>query len=163
MNGQAQLKTEEKWKQAEEILNDYSKSLGLSSISLNNESEKALNLTGDEIKKLTPEEISIQSYILAHYATFLQKEINRQSAKLKWANHNIGIVVAKVGSNYGDKWVKYDERKMLVIGDNEYAKILSDIALQATVRVEELSFLSSRISAMSEILDELHKTKKWKT
>jgi hypothetical protein len=160
--GQKQLKVEEKWIEAEKILNDYSQSLGLNAIAFNNESEKALNLTANEIKQLTPEEISIQSYILAHYSTFLQKEINRQTAKLKWANHNISVIVAKVGANYGDKWVKYEERKMLVVGDNEYAKILSDIALQASIRVEELSFLSSRISAMSDILDELHKTKKWK-
>lgn len=159
--GEIELKVSDRWKQAEQILNDYSQSIGTTAIAYNNESEKSLNLKSEDLKKLTPEEISIHAYTLAHYASFVQKEINRQNAKLKWANHNLNLVIAKVGAKYGDKWTKYDERRVMVASDNEYAKILYDITLQAGIRVSELDFLSSRISAMSDLLNELHKTKKY--
>lgn len=94
------------------------------------------------------------------YSAFLQKEVNRHSSRLKWANHNLNIIIGKVYNNYGDKWVKFDERKMLIINDNEVAKSLNKIILDSSLRLEELAFISTRVGTMSTILVELQKTKR---
>lgn len=159
-SGQNDLTVQQKLVEAEKILDDYSKSIGTTALKFNNEVETILGLKIDELRRFNEEECGLNAYCLAQYATFIQKEVNRHSAKLKWANHNLDIVVAKVSTNYGDKFTKWEVKRSLVVNDNEFAKALNKIVLEATLRVEELSFISSRIDKMSQILIELQKTRR---
>lgn len=142
------------------LLDDYNKSVGLNVIKFNNEVEKILELPLEEIRSLSAEDLSAYGYALARYSTFLQKENNRFSSKLKWANHNLLIIIGRNGHKYGDKWTKFEERKIMVINDNEAAQSLNKIVLEATLRLEELAFMSTRVNTMSNILLEYHKTRR---
>lgn len=159
-NGQQELTVDSRLKEVEAMLDAFDKSVGLSYIKFNADVESILQLRLEELRSLDETDCGSFSYCLAQYSSFLQKEINRHSAKLKWANHNLDIIVAKVYNNYGDKYMKADTKRSLVINDDSYAKALNKIVLETTLRIEELSFLSSRINVQSEILRELQKTKR---
>ena len=143
-----------------EILDNYGKSIGLNSIKFNNDVEKILELSLEEIRTTSIEDSLTYSYALARYSGFLQKECNRHSSKLKWANHNLSIIVGKLYNNYGDKWTKLEERKIQIINDNDAAQSLNKIILENTLKLEELQFISTRINTMSNILLEYQKTKR---
>src|SRR5687768_15883324 len=118
-SGENESKVADKLAIKEAELNEYSKSIGLNVLKFCNEVSPLLELKIEELRRLSEQDCGIYAYKLGQYATFLQKEINRFSAKMKWASHNLDITIGKVYHNYGDKWIKYDERKVLVINDSE--------------------------------------------
>jgi hypothetical protein len=151
--------TEEKWLLLEKQISDYQKNLSLN-IHKNNAIEEILNLTTEQLKQLNAEECGINSFLLMQYSTFLQKEINRHAAKQRWANSSIDILLGKYGQQYGDKWTKVDERKILLIADNSYAKALNEMIRFSSVVMEDLSYLAKKIETMAIHLSELQKTKR---
>lgn len=161
MSGEQELKTDEKIKELETLLDDYSKSLGLVAIQKDKDIETILEASHDEIKSMSAEELGVWSFRLARYAAFLQRELNRHTAKNKWAEHNIKIIVAKNHANYGDKFTKYEYKRDMVIADNGYALALNKLLLHSSLRIEELNFISTRINTMSNILQDITKGKRY--
>lgn len=161
MSGEAELKIDERVKELETILNDYSTALGTVGLKRDSNIEEILSASHDEIKSQDAETVGIWSFRLAQYAGFLQKEVNRQSAKNKWADHNIKAIVAKHHNNYGDKFTKYEYKRDMVIADNAYAQGLNRLYLQTMLRIEELNFLASRVHTMSNILQDISKSKRY--
>ena len=160
MNGPNESVVDKQLEDTERLLREYSTGLGLGNISYNSESDKALSLKQEDLKNMSAEECGQYTYILAQYAFFLQKEYNRENAKFKWASHNLNIVVGKQYGNYGDKYTKHEIKVAMVVNENEFAKKLNEIILNATLRITELDFVSSRVATMSSILGELQKTKR---
>lgn len=142
------------------VLDDYAKAIGINALKFCDEVTPILELKSEELRKLDEQTAGIYAFKLAQYSAFLQKEVNRHSSKFKWANHNLNIIVGKVYNNYGDKYTKLDEKKILVINDNEVAQSLNKIILETSLRLEELSFLSTRVNTMSSILVEIQKSKR---
>lgn len=161
MSGEVESKVDDKVVELENMLADYNRSLGTAAITKDKDIEVVLEFTHEEIRSLGWEDCGIWSFRLARYAAFLQKEINRHSAKYKWAEHNIKIIVAKNQNNYGDKYTKYEVRRDMIIADNAYAQVLNKLLLQSMLRIEELNFLSTRIHTMSNILQDMSKSKKY--
>lgn len=157
----AELTVNERLKQSEEVLNKYSTSMGLDAIKYNGDAELVLQLSSTDLKALTSEEALCYGYVLSNYGAFLSKELGRQNAILSWANYNLGVVIGKVYSNYGNDYVKYDVRKVLICADNEYAQSLSKIVLQATLRIEHLKGVDFQVSKMADFLKEIAKTKRY--
>lgn len=161
MSGQAESKAvDERLKEAESILNEYDSRFLVNKLIVNPEVDNILEMKQNELRALSREDCFNYAFILAQFAAALQKEHNRQYAKLKWANHNLDIVVGSEYANYGDKFTKYEVKKILIIEDNIYAKTLNKIILDAITKLEEFNFISTRISNMSDILKEYGKGKK---
>lgn len=154
-----ETETEKKWKEIEQKLNDYQNNLALS-IHKNNRVIEILNLDIEQLRNLQAEDCGIYSFLLTQYSTFLQKEINRHQAKNKWANHNIDIMIGKYGCNYGDKYTKLEERKLMLIADNSYAKALYDMVKFSSVICEDLSFMAKKVEIMANHLSELQRSKR---
>lgn len=161
MSGEPESKVDEKIKEVDKVLDDYARALGTIGLTKDKDIENILSASHDEIKSQDSETIGIWSFRLARYSGFLQKEINRQMAKNKWADHNIKIVVAKYQANYGDKYTKYEYKRDMVIDDNAYAKELNKLFKETMLRVEELNFISTRVNTMSNILLDISKSKRY--
>lgn len=144
----------------EKNLDDYDKKFSLHKIVISPEVEKILELKKEELLVLPRELCFTYGYLLASFSIAVQREYNRQSAKQKWAEHNINIVIGQENDNYGDKYTKFEIKKAMVISGNEYAKALNKIMLTALTQVEELNFLSTRINSMADILKEYGKSKR---
>ena len=94
------------------------------------EIEEALSLTYDKLSSIESGECKILSYQLAIYSLYLQKITNKYRSIRRWAENSLGLMIGKYGQNYGDKWIKFDEKKFALIADNSHAKSLNDIWLK---------------------------------
>jgi len=152
--------TKEKIDELESTLDAYDKKFLLHKVVVNLEVEKILELRQEHINSLSRDLLFTYSFILIEFGIAIQREHNRQSAKKKWAEHNLNIVIGKEGMQFGDKYTKYEVRRAMVIDGNEYAKALNDVIIQADCNIEEFNFLSSRINTLGETLREYAKSKR---
>lgn len=144
----------------EKSLDDYNKGYSLDKITINPEVENVLDLKLSIIKVLPKDECYANAFILSEFALFLQKEFNRQSAKMKWLEQNLNNVIARESNNYGDKFTKHEMRKALVIANDEYAKVLGEHMLITSAQLESLNFLATRVNSMAEILTDFARSKR---
>lgn len=151
----------QRWNELNNILDEYEKSIQLK-LKINNDIEEVLNLSRAELQSASAEECGENSYLLAQYAAYIQKEYNRHSAKYKWATQVSEIYIAKRAKEYGDKYTKFEEKCARVLENDSYAQSLINLKIKAETRMEDLSFLATRINTMGSMLEELQKTKRSK-
>lgn len=144
----------------EKTLDDYDHKFLLHKIHINSEIEKILELREEQLKILPKELCFTYGFLLCEFGLAIQKEQNRNLSKKKWAEHNLNIVIGREGNNYGDKYTKYEIRRAMIIVDNEYAKLLNNVIIQSDLYIEELNFLSTRISMLGEILNNYGRSKR---
>lgn len=158
MSGEEELATESRLKIFEKELDNLIESIGISFVK-DSVSTDALELTYEALLKIDPRECLILNYKLHQYGLYIQSLYNRAENIKNWANHNINIVAGKEGSNYGDKWTKWEEKKAMVISGNSFAKALNDIYLKSSSKSTELSGISMKIEKIAYALHELSKKK----
>lgn len=149
----------------EQILNEYTQGIGINGIQYNAEVNDVLSLTREQLRGMHPEDCGELAFILSQYAVFIQKEQNRQRARVDWAEREISYLIALEQSKYygGDtKYVKYDLLRATIIKGNSAAQALDNIVRHAKARHVELDKVSSNINLMSKALIELQQTKRYK-
>ena len=121
--------------------------------------EEYMSLDKTQLHTMSDEDCGIAAVQLSQYATYLQREINRQLAIKNWAEANLHSLVAAHNNEY-DKFVKFEIKKFLIEKENGAAKKLNDILITAGARVDSLSYLTTRIQNQSETLLALQQTKR---
>ena len=160
MSGQEGLKkVNQRLEDLERVLLEFEKGVGLS-IEQSPDASNALNLKKEQLSKMSPDECGELAYALAQQSAYLQKEINKYSQRIHWANTNIDSMICSQVDNYGSRYTTYDNRRMLAINDNEYTMKLYEISVQSQRVVDRLAYLPSKISYMSKTLLELQQTKR---
>jgi hypothetical protein len=96
----------------------------------------------------------------------LQKEKNRHSIRVDWANGELDLLIAREAGNYGmdggKSFIKYELlRSRIVIADSA-AQALYQIVKHARARVTEIDQMSYQMNIMSKALIELQQTKRYK-
>lgn len=146
-NGKLEYKT------SYERLNEFEKELDLFIISHQNaDIEYILSLNKEQIEKLSTQDCISYSLLLNRYALYLQKVSNRLNNKVRWATHNMNIIIGKEANNYGTTYSKFDERALMVKTQNTYAIALNKIVLEEGAKLAELEFLASKIQAIAKSL-----------
>lgn len=144
------------------ILDQYSIKIGVAHIMYSAEANKAMLLTGEELRGMSPEECGETAFILAQYATFVEMEHNRENANLEWAEDNLTKIIAKEGDRYGDKYTKFEIKKARVLSDDSSAQVLGSIITEARGRATQLKGIASGIRVMAKYIDGLRQTKGFK-
>lgn len=151
-------------KEYEEILDKYTSGVGLNYVLYNQEVERVLLLTYDQIQKLDSKGCDEYAYLLAQYSLIITKEINRNRARLMWAQKQLDLLVASQASRYtggqagNEKFIKYELLVNKVILADSSAQVLNKIILHATGRVTELDNISTKIDLMSRTLSNLSRS-----
>lgn len=153
-----QLKVSDEWNKVNQWLDEYEKHIGLN-LKPNDKVEELLNLNYDQLNSLSNRDLSISSYLLAQYSTWLQKEYNRHSAKRKWCYHCFDVMIGKFGRNMGGQFTPYDERKLILGVENSFCEALSRLIKETTSILETLSFMSKKIESMAFLLRDISRIK----
>ena len=157
---------EDRLKDFEKVLNQYTDTLGFSTIRYNTDIDEILELTREQLRGMSTDDCGEASFLLAQYAVFIQKERNRQNVRIDWAERELSNIIVSEASNYFDsdriKYTKYDFVKSTVIAGNGAAKVLENIIKHAKGRSIELDQIASNINVMSKCLIELQQTKRYK-
>jgi len=145
----------------DKVLDEYESGLGLPKYVSLVLSEQELNqyLTMDRnvIEKLSPEDCAQISYRLAQFSFHIQRTINREQARLNWAEESIKEVIADEINNF--KGYGYLEKSAQAIKHNEKAQALNKIKKYARQRSDRLSYIASSIKNLSEIILSIQKMK----
>lgn len=149
----------------DKMLDEFSEKTGVKFIKPNTV-DIITNQSQEDIRGLSEEDCLEQSYMLYRHAGYVQKESNRLDARIRWLKRCIEIETADKIKTYGDKYTSFQERTILLNGDktNPYMSKLQDLLMHCEIRKEELSFISSRVSAMASLLENAKRIKgrqKW--
>jgi hypothetical protein len=143
------------------ILDEYETSIGLPKYNASIMSESELNhyltMTRDEIEKLTPEDCCQIAYRLGQFSFHTQRTINREQARLDWADETIKSIIADEINNY--KGYGFVEKSLQAIKHNDRASSLDKIKRYAKQRVDRLSYIANSINNLSNILINIQKNK----
>jgi hypothetical protein len=153
--------TKEEISEWDKLLDEYENSIGLSQYNPSGLSEIELNnyltMNRDELEKLTPEDCAQISYRLGQFSFHIQRTINREIARLNWAEENIKEVIADEINNY--KGYGYIEKSYQAIKHNDRAQSLNKIKKYAKQRSDRLSYLANGIKNLADILLSIQKIK----
>lgn len=145
----------------DKILDEYETGLGLPAYSSQVLPETELNdyLTMDRavLEKLSPEDCAQISYRLGQFSFHVQRSINRENARFNWADETIKEVIADEINNY--KGYGYIEKSSQAIKHNDKASSLNKIKKYAKQRSDRLTYISSSIKNLSDILLSIQKMK----
>lgn len=139
-------------------LDEYETGRGLKTVVIPSEVDKYLNLDESELNKLTSEECGNGAYLLDRMAYYIQRELNKEYARITWVNGVLDSMLVKKLENYSA--YKTEDKMKAAIQDDEVAQKLQSIKIHAQQRIDRLSYLPSRISSMAARLDSLQLTKR---
>lgn len=111
-----------------------------------------MNLTREEMRRLTPEDLAEGYYILGKYSYYITKLTNKHVAVANWCASQITGVISKSIQDY--QW-SFDEKKMCAIRDNEVATKLEKVRVLAQAHVDRLAYLANSIKFVASSLDSL--------
>jgi hypothetical protein len=117
-----------------------------------------LEMSRDNLEKVSPEEIVNIVYILQQYCFHLQRLINREHARHNWAEAWLQRLGGEKVGNYTG--YSYQERLSQAIHEYDYLQKLFSIKLQTKERIDRLSFLPNRLTEMGNSLIEMCKARK---
>lgn len=156
------MNTKEQVEEWDRVLDEYEQSIGLGKYAdsqgfANEELNDYFTMSRDVIEKLTPEDCAQIALRLSQYALFLQRTLNRESARYYWADESIKETIADDLNNY--KGYGYVEKAPQAIKHNEKANALNKIKKYAKQRMDRLSYLAANIKNLSDIVLSVQKTK----
>lgn len=140
------------------ILEDFGNKAGLNKFQNTDAVDTILESTEWVRSTWTEDELHNKSFTLFNYAAYLQKCINQNQIKLKWAQSNIRVMYGKESANY-ERW-SYQERQDAILGNHEPTRVLHEIIMNAETRIAQLSHLSNYVSEMARSLVEMGKSKR---
>lgn len=143
------------------ILDEYESGLGLPKYNSSGMSESELNsylnMSRDEIEKITPEDCNQIAYRLSQFSFHIQRTLNREIARHNWAEDTIKSVIASELNNY--KGYGYAEKFFQAVNNNDKAASLHKIQKYAKQRMDRLSYLANGLKNLSDILISINKNK----
>lgn len=143
------------------ILDEYESSIGLHKYISDTLPEIELNqyltMSRDVLEKLTTEDCGQIAYRLGQFAFHVQRTLNREIARINWAEETLKEVIADDINNY--KGYGYIEKSAQAIKHNDRASSLNKIKKFAKQRADRLTYLATSIKNLSDILISIQKTK----
>ncbi len=122
--------------------------------------DKLLNISPQELARLTGEDCNARAYSLFAHNLVIQKRMNSLISKKKWAENNVKYLVAREWNNYGDSYSKYEDIKYKIANENgsvyQFMRLQSDCELE----IDALSFVCARIQSIAETLNSLSYSKR---
>jgi hypothetical protein len=95
---------------------------------------------------------------LGIYALHLQTVYNKEQSRVNWANDNLRRIMANtVHNNQGRS---AEERRLIAIKENEYARKLDELKTWAQMIVDRLAFESARVEFIARAFLSLQQSKR---
>lgn len=149
---------EKKVEELKQKLMEYEQKLQFNVRTENNEATKLLTISRNELEKMTPEDCGYAAYALTQYVIYLQKMVNYEESVVNYCESSINFVVGKKISQYNA--YSFNEKRMLAINDDTYAKEVLRLQVIAKSRVDSMAFIINKVQNLANILVNLQQSKK---
>lgn len=144
----------------DKILREYDEKIGFKNDDVpQNDLQEILSLDISIIQSLSAEDCWEKSVTLAQYAIYIQRQTNKEKARLKWCNASIMRLCAKEWDNY-NKYLPIDVRIETIALNNEAVEKISRIRNHADVKLANLENVAALIKYYSDVMIEGSRTKR---
>lgn len=146
----------------DKVLDGYESSLGLPVFEgefHDNDAKKYLQLSRDQIEKLTLEECSQAALLLASLSFHIQRSYNREIARVNWSTQILKITVAGREQAYRGSW---ESQFNQAIKEDGYTSKVLAINRYAQQRADRITYLSTSIKNMSDLFVNVQRAKAFK-
>ena len=153
-------KLEVKLEEIERKIEEYTSSKGLSEtnkVSID-EVREYLEMDRKELRSLSEEDCGEVAWVLGQTSLSIQRELNEQSAIIKWLEAQITKTIMPSINNY--KAYSYVERKDAAVYDNTYAIEANRLKVRAEMRTTSLQYIAQEIKNLSSIILGIRDTKR---
>jgi len=143
----------------EKVLAEYTDKVGIPNTNPNTDLAKSyLALSRDELNALSYRECYERAFILNQHGLFIQAQLNKENARYKWAEAQLGKMAIATQSNQ-QKWTQFEEKKLKVALNDQAASRLNDIRNYSQLRIASLDFVATSVKNMADTLKEIGRSK----
>jgi len=163
MSGENASKTQtidEKHSKLQQLIKDYPTVIGIGKLQPPNEVNRFLTISISEIRRMDAEECGEAAVILNQAATYVQLEANSIQADIRWCEEYIAFIIAETISGCGTQYTPFEYRQKIAIKQNDVAKQLQAIIMNANVRLQLLSYVPNQLRATATAFSDLQQTKR---
>jgi hypothetical protein len=151
MSGDKELKASEKLAEHIEAINDYINSSNTKFSSFREEYLLVSDLSSDQLKRLTQQELFDAAYLIYGYATYIQDEINKNKVALSWCHDQMEKLIVKHSQDFG-QYTKHESKKYILSQNNSYASSLENMREVAEARLQSLDGKVYELKRKADIL-----------
>lgn len=152
------LTVEEQIRKIDAILLEYTKKVNIYNIE-GQDATYYYNLTSTELRKLSIEDLLEGASILSSAATYIQREVSKETARRDWAENALKYVIAPLLSSY-NQYMPVDHKTMLAVRENEYARKLYQLTVESKLRTTTLSYMPARFEFKAQTFMEIAKARR---
>jgi hypothetical protein len=142
----------------DKVLDEYENSIGLSYTKIHDEAEQYLTYTHEQINKMDSYACDTAAATLNQLAYHIQKNINKEVARVNWCEAKVKQTLANVLHKYPG--YSYEERKNAAAKDNEYTTKLENIRIYAAARADRLNSLSYSVNSLAKTFSSMAQNRK---
>lgn len=151
MSGDKELKASDKLAEYISSINDYVDASNTKFSSFREEYLLVANLSLEQLKNYTQQELFDAAYILYGYATYIQDEINKNKVALNWCNDQMERLIVKHQNEFG-QYTKHESKKYILAQSNSYASSLEHMREVAEARLQSLDGKVYELKRRADIL-----------
>lgn len=159
-NGRNELSIEEKLQRTDDSLDEYERALGIPLVGeddVTQEARRIIGLSPSSLRCMSAIECGEAAFVLGQYTHRLQQAINREQARMTWAEEAIKKIIAKKLNQY--RGVSFEERKMQAIQDDEAASKIDSIRVRSKLRIDRINYLSAKTENLIKSLMSIRSAK----
>jgi hypothetical protein len=150
----------EKIDEIKQKLADNQKRVGLGNIELKNCADKYLNLSQEDLRKLSNEELHETAASIYAVATYIQFDVNKQNAIANWCQKCLTYLLAKQFNQIGGQYTPLDIRRQMFVASDEAAMELNKMASDIQLYLDEMHEIPWNLKAFAGSLEKLAASKK---
>ena len=157
------LTTEERRDKMLSLLNSYPEKIGIGLLQPSNEVNRFLTMSSSELRRLTAEECGEAAVVLNQSATYIQLEMNKVIADIKWCEDYIAYLIASSMAGLSGRYMPFDliiYHKVQAIKGNDVAMKLQAIVTQAQLRHRSLEYMPNQLRGTAQSFADLQQTKR---
>lgn len=137
--------------QVDELLSEYTeKKLLLKKIKMG---DPQLDISTNDLKKMTSEQLNYWRFEITMYLTYLQKEINAHRSRANWATNALKTYINGKAINY--EGYGMEEKRAKAMEHDTFATKLSKLSLESQAALDRLEYIPARINALVEIAKDI--------
>jgi len=151
MSGDKELKASDRLAEHLESINNYINSTNTKFSSFREEYLLVSDLSMDQLRKLTQQELFDAAYLMYGYATYIQDEINKNKVALSWCHDQMEKLIVKHTQEF-NQYTKHESKKHILAQSNSYAAALENMREVAEARLNLLDGKVYELKRKADIL-----------
>lgn len=122
--------------------------------------EKYSTLSKDELDKFSPESCDEAALELMQYSIFLQREINRERARMNWCETYINHAVAPHWDKY-DKYLPKEVKIPIIADENPLLKNVLRLRAKVAAVINSTEHLPTLVKHYADLFSGYARSKRW--